>query len=634
VLRRDDRAEIVAVVDNLTGPAGTVTVTAKTAKSGPFALTSTKTATRKIEKGAQIRIPFELEAKTLGKGEITLTAQVSDDEGTRRASDQVTRPLEVVPSLVQEMTKQGSLDGEIPGVLTIKIPKDALRGYGALYLSFSSAGFALRGLEGAFEFLVGYPNGCVEQTSSRLLPLIALGDLAEKYPLGVGDVDEFVAAGVDRLGKMQRESGGFAYWPDSSDVRPYYSAYATWVLTLAGKAGYPLPGGMLKQARKYLRSETAAMIEENSGTQHLVHAAMALHALSEGGIALAEAFDRLFEKRDRLPTFARALLAVALHNTAPDDSRLTHMKIALFKTGKAIRAGQQKQGPLLQEVFDSSIRTEAIVLYALAAIAPDHPETALLARHLLDRRRGGRWGNTQENAHALLALAQYERSQTGKEESRFEAAAWLKGARPILTWEQRKGGAPFSEAVSIPLDRIRKQANGDTAVLLIEKRGPGKLYYNAKLSYASDRSKDKAENSGVVLERRLRVARGSTERAKSVPQGQPVALDVKIECQRDLSYMSLEIPLPAGLEAIENRHERKDAANSTGGATGEWVSHTDSHKDRVTLFADALRPGVHEHTVYLRAATRGTYTMPGAKAASMYYPGIFGTTSSDTLKVE
>ena len=46
---------------------------------------------------------------------------------------------------------------------------------------------------------------------------------------------------------------------------------------------------------------------------------------------------------------------------------------------------------------------------ALLRVKPDHPIVAKLARGLLERRAGGRWRNTQENAYALVALLDYAR---------------------------------------------------------------------------------------------------------------------------------------------------------------------------------------------------------------------------------
>jgi hypothetical protein len=52
------------------------------------------------------------------------------------------------------------------------------------------------------------------------------------------------------------------------------------------------------------------------------------------------------------------------------------------------------------------------------------------------------------------------------------------------------------------------------------------------------------------------------------------------------------------------------------------------------VFADRLVPGTHVHTVWLRATTPGDYTMPPASAEMMYYPEVYGRTTSARIVVD
>src|SRR5690606_38672546 len=131
------------------------------------------------------------------------------------------------------------------------IPRDADPKFGGLSVSVGSS--LLGGIEDAVAYLVDYPYGCLEQTSSSLLPLIPLGRLAKRgYPLGIDDVDGYVEAGIARLRSMQLPSGGFSYWPGGDTAAPYASAYATWVLGQAKAAGHRVPPAMLEAADRYL----------------------------------------------------------------------------------------------------------------------------------------------------------------------------------------------------------------------------------------------------------------------------------------------------------------------------------------------------------------------------------------------
>jgi uncharacterized protein YfaS (alpha-2-macroglobulin family) len=83
-------------------------------------------------------------------------------------------------------------------------------------------------IPGAMDYLVEYPYGCVEQTTSRLVPIIVAYEnralLAET--LQDKDVPDMVATGMKRLTELQNSDGGFSWWwasVESSD--PFVTAY-------------------------------------------------------------------------------------------------------------------------------------------------------------------------------------------------------------------------------------------------------------------------------------------------------------------------------------------------------------------------------------------------------------------------
>jgi uncharacterized protein YfaS (alpha-2-macroglobulin family) len=91
-----------------------------------------------------------------------------------------------------------------------------------------------------------------------------------------------------------------------------------------------------------------------------------------------------------------------------------------------------------------------------------------------------------------------------------------------------------------------------------------------------------------------------------------------------LDYVALEVPLPAGLEAIDTAIGRGRAAMLLPGEYGWWVDHRELHADRALVFADRLPPGSRTHTLHLRAATPGEFSMPPPHAEAMYLPEIHG----------
>ncbi len=85
----------------------------------------------------------------------------------------------------------------------------------------------------------------------------------------------------------------------------------------------------------------------------------------------------------------------------------------------------------------SSSLQEALVLWAFARIAPDHPLTAKLARGLVQHRGSRGWPATLENALALLALEAHGSGEpTGRGRATLRATVAAAGLRRCAPFGQ------------------------------------------------------------------------------------------------------------------------------------------------------------------------------------------------------
>ncbi|HEY6099335.1 MAG TPA: alpha-2-macroglobulin family protein, partial [Anaeromyxobacter sp.] len=110
------------------------------------------------------------------------------------------------------------------------------------------------------QYLLHYPYGCVEQTTSSTRPLLFVGNLLDNvdpaYTAG-GKIEEMVLAGVQRLLSMQTPSGGLAYWPGETEPFGWGTAYATHLLVDAQRAGFAVPQDRLDEILKWIEGEVA-----------------------------------------------------------------------------------------------------------------------------------------------------------------------------------------------------------------------------------------------------------------------------------------------------------------------------------------------------------------------------------------
>jgi uncharacterized protein YfaS (alpha-2-macroglobulin family) len=252
-------------------------------------------------------------------------------------------------------------------------------------------------------------------------------------------------------------------------------------------------------------------------------------------------------------------------------------------------------------------------------VAPDDPRVEKLMRGLGQLRAGGRIANTQERAYALLAFAEYARARE-PDAADLRADLWI-GRRPTADVELRGRIAPAVERRA----RIAAPETGEVGRVTLRREGRGRMYWRVGMTWTRKDAGKRASTHGIALERSLRT-RTRTVDGAPIRAGELVALDVSIRVDAATRYVAVDLPLPPGLEAVDDTIGSGRRARVLAGGRGHWVSHQELRRDRVVVFADALPAGTHRTTVFLRATTPGEYTMPAAVAHAMYTPEIRGHT--------
>lgn len=253
--------------------------------------------------------------------------------------------------------------------------------------------------EAALRWLADYPHGCLEQTSSRIFPLIGAGGiLATVYPMG----DDIVRAGVKRVESMVR-STDFVMWPDCNYAPwdPEVSLYAAHFLVEAGKAGYP--------QNKLAKDRVASFLHRWAMSTNTAVSAYACHTLALAGQPEKDRMLMLYDASTNLTLISRARLARAF---------------------AVIHDRRRAEALLSSAVAPSSVKEAAFCVLALLEIDPADQRLLPLVAYLDGQRDRERfsWGTTGDNAHALLAIGAYYRHHPAKPGEKF--IVWHKLSLP------------------------------------------------------------------------------------------------------------------------------------------------------------------------------------------------------------
>lgn len=447
-------------------------------------------------------------------------------------------------------------------------------------------------LQPAVEALIGYPYGCAEQTTSRLIALLHAPELlrtdvdtAARAQAVVGMID----AGIARLWSMQTRSGGIGYWPGDSSPNLWASLYAAEFLVLAEQKGHNIDAAFLESLGKYLESRLESARESESDEfdlqAHLCYVLTRMKRSPQGWLA------RLAEQSAKLDMAGKAHLAAAWLHVGRRDRAIALLSEDMLSLNIATTSGSR---------LTSQVHQESVLLDVLLEIDREHAWIPVLAERLEKARRQGCWGSTLENASALAALIHYQLA--GQEPASFEG-----------TLEQGETSAAFTAELPCTLTLSADQP------ISLRSQGAGKLYVSVSTQGLLEERPSREYDRKLQVARRWLDRTGEPIELDEIRVGDLVRVEISIVCPEVGEYESLDNvaivdALPAGLE-VEN--PRLAGSEQEGDDESFPADHVEFRDDRVVVFSSVgNQPRVFRYA--LRAMTAGTFALPAVQASSMY----------------
>ena len=489
----------------------------------------------------------------------------------------------------------------------------------------------------------------------------------------LAQLDEVTRLALERLYDFQHSDGGWAWWKDG-DSDNWMSAYVVWGLSLARDAGLDIKLEVLERGAAYL----SLQVVEAERDPDL--AAWMLHALAASGHGANDertqrAFAKLWEQKNSLRAYGKALFALAAHGLQKsDEARVLCQNLA---NGAVIDehpdqsqiggAGQAGHAAALGTVHwgsdqgwwrwqDGAIESTAFALRALATIDPKNTLVAQASNWLVQNRRGAQWSNTRDTAFSILALDAFLNA-TGELARDVEYELIVNGERVVTKRLTANEMLTAPAHFLIPVDKVR---DGRNEVRLKRIAGEGPLYLAARAVFFRREDKITARGSDMYVKRQYwkMVPRATLlagvvydrlplEDGGEVVSGERVEVVLTIETKNDFEYLMFEDLKPAGLEAVAvrsgeastareiksgevarrfgnaaalaNAPDDMDPARFTGRQRG---LHQELRDRYVALFIDRLGQGLWEVRYELRAEVPGRFSALPTMGYAMYVPEL------------
>ncbi len=467
--------------------------------------------------GESKEIRFNYSAVGIGSAKFDFQGAMKKGESdSASVTDGLTVPLPVeVPRSKESVALyESTSDSAHEAVI---IPKDIYPDLGDL--EFSAASTALGGLEASLDYLFEYPYGCLEQQMSRVLPIILGKDMVDAFHLSIldgKDARAIAQKALDEIGEYQTEGGGLSIWKGDRWPSPYISAYTLYVMAEAKAHGYRIDQGVEDNAANYcmdyLHSNNSSRGPYCMGAWYGTEVLMVYALALDGAPSQVPYMQILFQIRDRLPIFAKALLLKAIHASMRNDAMESDLVRDLMNEIKVSSTTAHFEEPNwegLEWIYSSNTRTTAIVLQALMEIGSRDPVLSKVVRWLMEEQRDGNWRSTQEDAYVVDALSTYFR--TFESDIPYFKATISAAGQKIL--QQMFAGRNLTTSSST--SKLASFKRGERIPVNIKKLGPGILYYGMRMNYYP--IKDSIpRDEGIALLKTITPLQGTAESDRPV----------------------------------------------------------------------------------------------------------------------
>ena len=453
----------------------------------------------------------------------------------------------------------------------------------------------------SLRYLVRYPHGCLEQTTSSVFPLLYFRNIAQNVEplLTESDaVDHYITAGITKIESMLKSDNLFAYWPGGTYANPWSSIYASHFLVEARKAGYEVSDRIYDAMLTGLKTQAkfSPDTEDMNQEQKIPLVTYATYVLAAAGHPDRGTMHYLKNTGLSGPNdYSHFQLAGAFALSGELETALSMLPVSI---SPSFNGGNEKRET--GGTFHSPTRAQAIMLDVLAEVNENHPSIPMLVKNLNEAvSEGNRWATTQENAFAFLALGKILQKQMDREYT------------GVLTLN----GEHFADIDATDARYTHTEWDGTRVQLSITGEGSCYYYWSA---FGIQRDSFIQEYEHELQVHRTYFDKEGERQTNTFIHGDLIIAEVTVKAlTANLENVVVVDMLPTGFE-IENPRLESRAGVPWLKTEDFKPDYIDIRDDRLIFFGTFPRQRERKFYYALRAVTQGEFTLPPITAEAMY----------------
>ncbi|OXA69968.1 hypothetical protein B0A67_16745 [Flavobacterium aquidurense] len=441
-------------------------------------------------------------------------------------------------------------------------------------------------LNGRLQFLIQYPHGCVEQTTSSVFPQLFLNDVVDLDATRKALIQKNITAGITRLGSFQLSNGGLPYWQGNTIADDWGTSYAGHFLIEAEKKGYVLPINFKSKWTSYQQKEAKQWRFEPKYGNDLAQA-YRLYTLALAGNADLSSMNRLRETKG-ISNESKLRLAAA-YVLAGQKSAGQNLFLRTSIDGESSNYNYYYYG--------SSERNRAMALETMLLL--DQKQKAFsMASKLAKEMSNNQWMSTQTTAYCLYAM------------SKFAASNGPKGIN--IQFSKNGKGETISTQKTIA-DRSLAVQTGSNSITLKNNKN-NTIYVRVLNTGILPIGQENAIQSDVSAAIVFKNRKGGVINVSKINQGTEFIAEVTVRNQRNegIQNVALTQILPSGFEIVNTRF------TDYGDATNNVADYIDIRDDRTNFYFGMKSGETKVFRILLNASYLGNYYLPGLQCEAMY----------------
>ncbi|PZX93949.1 hypothetical protein DOS84_08375 [Flavobacterium aquariorum] len=440
-------------------------------------------------------------------------------------------------------------------------------------------------LNGRLQYLIQYPHGCVEQTTSSVFPQLYLNDIADFDVTRKQLIQKNITAGITRLGSFQLSNGGITYWQGGTIADDWGTSYAGHFMIEAEKKGYFLPVNFKSKWISYQQKEAKQWRFMPSYGNDFAQS-YRLYTLALAGVPDLSSMNRLRETKG-ISNESKLRLATAYVLAGQKSAGLT-----LFLSSKV-----DEDSNYNYYYYGSSDRNRAMALETMLLLGQKQKAFAM-ATKLAKDMSSDQWMSTQTTAYCLYAMTKFSASNGGK---------------GIDVQFSKDGKAQSIKTMKTIADRSLVVKMGSNSLTLKNNR-KNRLFVRVLNTGILPIGQEKAIQSNVSASIVFKNRKGGVINVSKINQGTEFVAEVTVKNQKNehVENVALSQILPSGFEIVNTRF------TDYGDATNNVADYIDIRDDRTNFYFGLKSGETKTFRILLNASYLGTYYLPGLQCEAMY----------------